>query len=138
MMRLWEETLNGNEAANNFSVDLPYYEVVRDELISRAEMVSANPEIRDMISSMITVRVDDWRHQAQREGSHLSYTRLTGMHLPLLKNPTEDNRNLFTCLNSLRDVEPSVGLIFSDYGLDRVRSTAEEGSTETTEEQNDE
>ena len=41
-----------------------------------------------------------------------------GVTLGLLRHPGLDPWDDFTCLNSLRDVEPSVGLIFHDGGLD--------------------
>ena len=40
------------------------------------------------------------------------------MTVGLLHRPGLDPWDDFTCLNSLRDVEPTVGLIFHDGGLD--------------------
>jgi len=37
----------------------------------------------------------------------------------LLTKPDEEDWETFTCLNSLRDVEPGVALILKDYGMDR-------------------
>jgi hypothetical protein len=41
-----------------------------------------------------------------------------GVTVGLLRRPCLDPWDDFTCLNSLRDVEPTVGLIFHDGGLD--------------------
>lgn len=41
-----------------------------------------------------------------------------GVTVGLLNRPGLDPWDDFTCLNSLRDVEPNVGLIFHDGGLD--------------------
>jgi hypothetical protein len=41
-----------------------------------------------------------------------------GVTVGLLRRPGLDPWDDFTCLNSLRDVEPTVGLIFHDGGLD--------------------
>jgi hypothetical protein len=37
----------------------------------------------------------------------------------LLSKPSIDPWDEFTCLNSLRDVEPTANLILDDYGMDR-------------------
>ena len=41
-----------------------------------------------------------------------------GTTVDLLDNPTTGNWGEFTCLNSLRDVEPQVKFIIRDGGLD--------------------
>ena len=41
-----------------------------------------------------------------------------GITAGLLKRPGMEAWDDFTCLNSLRDVEPNVGLILHDGGLD--------------------
>jgi hypothetical protein len=134
LIRLWEEILNPNVAAGHFTPEIPYYETVRQELIDRAEMVTEDPAIVDMLTDMIAVREQHWRYQSQREGSSLSYSEESGTFLPLLKKPQEEPNDLFTCLNSLRDVEPSVGLVFNDYGMDRLMSTAASSNTTNDEE----
>ena len=48
-----------------------------------------------------------------------STSRKDGRTLGLLKKPTEGDWEPFTCLNSLRDVEPNVALILRDHGMDR-------------------
>ena len=42
------------------------------------------------------------------------------MTVGLLNRPSLDGWNDFTCLNSLREVEPTVKLIIDDGGLDEV------------------
>jgi len=134
LIRLWGQILNPNISADDFTPVLPYYETIKQELITRAELVTGDPDIINMLIDMLAVREQEWRHQSQREGSQLSYAKESGTYLPLLKKPQEDPHYLFTCLNSLRDVEPSVGLVFSDYGMDRVISTAQSTDQETIEE----
>ncbi len=46
----------------------------------------------------------------------------TGKTVPLLHAPEHEPWDEFTCLNSLRDVEPTVNLILDDYGMDRTRA----------------
>jgi hypothetical protein len=50
----------------------------------------------------------------------------------LLKKPTDEDWDTFTCLNSLRDVEPNVPLVLKDWGMDRPASFDQETLEETT------
>ena len=54
-----------------------------------------------------------------RWGGRLGYKeKKDGVTKGLLRPPSIGEWDSFTCLNSLRDVEPTVGLILSDHGLD--------------------
>jgi hypothetical protein len=59
-----------------------------------------------------------------------------GITVPLLRRAGRDPWTDFTCLNSLRDVEPEVGLVLDDRGLDdeaaSVPVAPPEPSTEAT------
>jgi hypothetical protein len=57
----------------------------------------------------------------------LTYTPFSGTEdvskgemVPLLSQPAVENWQPFTCLNSLRDVEPTVKFIVDDSGLDEL------------------
>jgi hypothetical protein len=65
-------------------------------------------------------RLDEWLTRTQTSGgARLAYTQTRdGRTLGLLKQPTEEDWDWFTCLNSLRDVEPGVNLILQDQGMD--------------------
>ena len=66
--------------------------------------------------------MDAWLAQraAITGGAILGYEGKTdGRTLGLLSKPAQGAWETFTCLNSLRDVEPSVKLILRDYGMDR-------------------
>jgi hypothetical protein len=67
------------------------------------------------------VRGPERHRQARRagEGSRLGYeARRDRDTVGLLQRPGAGRWDLFTCLLSLRDVEPAVNLVLSDYGLD--------------------
>lgn len=56
-------------------------------------------------------------HESQRlagQGARLSYERRDGSTIPLLAKPDGSSWGAFTCLNSLRDVEPTVALILGE------------------------
>ncbi len=51
-------------------------------------------------------------------GTQLGYkTRKDGQTIGLLRQPGQRDWTPFTCLNSLRDVEPSINLILDERGL---------------------
>jgi hypothetical protein len=71
-------------------------------------------------------KADEWQHRAQNTigGAVLTYTEphgkgglAKGTTVELLSQASGDWEE-FTCLNSLRDVEPQVKFIISDGGLD--------------------
>ena len=78
-------------------------------------------------------KADLWQAEAQNTtgGRTLTYTEPYGPDGPkkgtsvkLLHSPGLERWQEFTCLNSLREVEPTVKLIISDGGLDEVTGGA--------------
>ncbi len=63
--------------------------------------------------------MDLWQKRAQRtaQGNQLGYeTKKDGVTIGLLRKPSIEPWDEFTCLNSLRDVEPTANLILDDFG----------------------
>lgn len=52
-----------------------------------------------------------------------------GTTVPLLQTPGVASWQSFTCLNSLREVEPQVKLILMDGGLDEIPDPGQRGAT---------
>ena len=76
----------------------------------------------ELVQAMTQTRLDAWlaRRAAITGGAILGYEGKTdGRTVGLLGKPAQGAWEPFTCLNSLRDVEPSVKLILRDYGMDR-------------------
>ena len=59
-----------------------------------------------------------WLRQASTIPSLGYKKRNDGRTLGLLQSPEQGRWEPFTCLNSLRDVEPTANLILADYNLD--------------------
>ena len=81
--------------------------------------------MRDEVERLLEQRLDAWTRGARQsavQGSRLGYEkRMDGATVGLLQ-PAETGRwDLFTCLNSLRDVEPSINLVLDEYGMDEPR-----------------
>jgi hypothetical protein len=91
-----------------------------DAITRRAELV-AGVEVADEVKQQLKRKMDLWQKRAQRiaEGSRLGYeTKKDGATVGLLRKPSIEPWDEFTCLNSLRDVEPTANLVLNDHNLD--------------------
>jgi len=73
-------------------------------------------------------KVDQWQGRAQHitGGSLLGYqTKKDGETIGLLSKPGMEKWDEFTCLNSLREVEPTAHLILDDHNLDEEDDSAD-------------
>ncbi|MHB8644191.1 MAG: DISARM system helicase DrmA [Thermomicrobiales bacterium] len=119
-LRLMDGTLNANDRAGRISWENPYVKRALDEIAARAEQVSAHPDIADTVRAELSARVDAWIAHAQQTagGRILGYkSKRDGVTLGLLQQPDSGGWQTFTCLNSLRDVEPTVNLMLDDRAL---------------------
>jgi len=102
-----------------------------DAITRRAELV-AGVEIAEEVKQQLKRKMDLWQKRAQRmvQGSHLGYeTKKDGATIGLLRKPSIEQWDEFTCLNSLRDVEPTANLILDDHNLDDDDTAEEEEAT---------
>ena len=94
---------------------------------ARAEQV-ASREVADFVKEELKRKVDQWQGRAQRitGGSRLGYqTKKDGQTVGLLSKPSMEKWDEFTCLNSLREVEPTAHLILDDHNLDEEGEIAD-------------
>src|SRR5208337_3242099 len=88
----------------------------------RAELIgSTDDDFIKNLKAELNERIDQWLAEAQHTvgGRVLGYDEeRDGVTVGLLHRPGLEPWDDFTCLSSLRDVEPNVGLIFHDGGLD--------------------
>jgi hypothetical protein len=102
-----------------------------DAITRRAELV-AGVEIAEEVKQQLKRKMDLWQKRAQRmaQGSRLGYeTKKDGATIGLLRKPSIEPWDEFTCLNSLRDVEPTANLILDDHNLDDDGADEEEEAT---------
>ena len=101
-------------------------------------------EVQSLVLDELNERIDQWLAEAQRDfgGRILGYDdERDAVTVGLLNRPSLEPWDDFTCLNSLRDVEPTVGLIFHDGGLDEdptFQAAVSEDSDAEDEEQQEE
>ena len=122
-LRLLGEAFNANEQAGELVHPHPYIEQALAGIAHRASLVTGSLAAEDQVRQMLKARLDAWLSKAattKAGTASLGYQkRKDGRTLGLLKQPEEEDWQLFTCLNSLRDVEPGVTLVLNDYGMDR-------------------
>ncbi len=129
LFRLGSAQFNANQQAGQVSSITPEMLQIAEVIAIRAATIEGKPEAADLVRSMIQSRFDAWVSQANAVtgGAILGYQRQQdGRTRELLKQPYQEDWSLFTCLNSLRDVEPGVALVLKDFGMDRVPNTVEE------------
>jgi hypothetical protein len=122
LVRLAGDKFNPNAAAAILDRKHEYVKLAIQQIAKRAEQVSGKKEDGERVKKMLTQRVDFWLARAQRPtgGNILGYqVSKDGLTPGLLERPGVGPWEMFTCLTSLREVEPTVGLILDDRGLDQ-------------------
>jgi len=120
-IRLQGTEFNANKQAARIDRNHPYVKAAIDLIARRAHLVGDGAAVEQLVRAELNERLDQWLAEAQKNvgGRMLGYgEERDGVTVGLLRRPGLDPWDDFTCLNSLRDVEPTVGLIFHDGGLD--------------------
>ncbi|MGH7715192.1 MAG: DISARM system helicase DrmA, partial [Vulcanimicrobiaceae bacterium] len=117
VMRLENPAFNPNPGAGALDKpDRPEAVDARDLLVSRAWEISHEAALRDLASSELKERLDEWAHEAGKGGRTLAYEKKgpnRATTVALLKRPGIQAWDNFTVPMSMREVEPGVGLIMS-------------------------
>jgi hypothetical protein len=99
-----------------------------DELVKRAIQIIAEraqgvgglpPGETKEVEDSLRSRLDQWNELQRVPGRHLAYRdKRDGVTVGLLKGAHTGRWNVWTCLTSLRDVEPSINLVLDSASLD--------------------
>jgi hypothetical protein len=125
-VRLPGTPFNGNADAADIDQHHPFVASAKDVIGERAALVEGDNAAGQRVRAALSSRVDAWASRAQHMtgGATLGYkTKNDGKTFGLLQTPGTDPWQDFTCLNSLRDVEPMVNLILDNYGMDDPQVT---------------
>lgn len=126
MVRLRGMEFNPNEAASRITTSNPYVQDAIETIAKRAELIGDGRATGDFCRQELREKADIWQSEAQNTagGRTLTYSEpygegsKRGTTVSLLHSPGLERWEEFTCLNSLREVEPPVKFIISDGGLD--------------------
>lgn len=143
LVRLRGVEFNPNENASRITTGNPYIQDAIETIARRAELIGDGHKTGDFCRAELLSKADLWQAEAQNTtgGRILTYTEPYGSTGPkkgttvkLLHSPGAERWEEFTCLNSLREVEPPVKFIISDGGLDEIQldEINDEATSETT------
>lgn len=120
LIRLREPQFNDNLGAARITRDHPIVQATLAEISRRAGLVEGEQGVESQVREELVERLDEWLYAQQRAtgGARLGYEKTDGTIVNLLKRAEGNLWDHFVCLNSLRDVEPSVGLILDDSGME--------------------
>jgi hypothetical protein len=134
LVRLRGMEFNANETAARITTSDPYVQDAIETIAKRAELIGDGTKTGDFCRAELLSKADFWQAEAQNTtgGRTLTYTEPFGSNGPtkgttvnLLQSPSMERWEEFTCLNSLREVEPPVKFIISDGGLDEPPAEAD-------------
>ena len=112
LMRLADAHLNGNLKAGEVADADPVWAEVFDVLSKRGGNATHDPAVAVRIRDMLDRRRDEWLSRVHNQKDHkLGYRSEGGATVGLLEEASEKDWEMFTCLNSLRDVEGTVDLV---------------------------
>lgn len=138
MVRLRGVEFNPNEAASLVSTSHPCVQDAIDRIVRRAELIGDGSKTGNFCRDELLAKADLWQAEAQNTagGRTLTYKAShgkgsqKGTMVNLLHSPGLERWEDFTCLNSLREVEPTVKFIISEGGLDGEVESDETGTSE--------
>jgi hypothetical protein len=112
LIRLRDQHLNENEKAGELQdTDAAMSDVI-NRICSRAELAMGDTDSATLIRQLLMERRDHWLARVHNQIDHrLGYRDDSGGIVGLLKQAGVGDWQLFTCLNSLRDVEGKVDLV---------------------------
>jgi hypothetical protein len=121
LVRLPGTTYNENGAAGQLDRNSAVVQAALASITRRAAEVTQSNAEGQRVNKLLQGRLDFWLREAAPKpgGAKLGYQmERDGLTRPLLQKTGLGDWETFTCLGSLRDVEPSVNLLLDDRPLD--------------------
>ncbi len=121
--------MNPNDAAALLDPTSDAVKHALDTIRRRAEVVEENNSVAAEVRRALEIRLQEWASRAKPKAgaARLGYrTAKDGQTEGLLKKTGVDPWETFTCLSSLRDVEPTVTLLMDDGRMDEAPTAAVE------------
>lgn len=122
LARLAGEDFNPNDGAALLDRKHDLVKKAVKAIADRAQQVLGSKKTGDDLKMQLEYRIDVWLKEIEKtkeSGSTLAYqSKKPGLATALLHRPGPGPWQVYTCLNSLREVEPTVALILDNQGLD--------------------
>lgn len=132
LVRLDSDTYNANKTAAGVNAQDEQVIKAINTIVERAELIE-KPDVAKNIRARLMALLDKWRADAKRPtgGQLLGYkTEKDGVTVGLLQQAGLGVWEDFTCLMSLREVEPSVNLILDNRDIDTVSTITDAAEAE--------
>jgi hypothetical protein len=119
LIRLRESQYNPNDGAGKVQAADTIVAATLAQIQARAAHVAGNASAT-LVQQALAQRIDTWQRRiTSTVSATLGYKeQRDGTTVGLLRAPGEHGWDLFACLNSLRDVEPTVNLVLEDRDMD--------------------
>jgi hypothetical protein len=114
LTRLSDSSLSSEPGAHAVTGDAPALRAAVDAVVRRAGEVTVDADVAHVVHEELRQDRDAWLAaimQAQKAGAPLVYGRQGGGKRPLLHSIESGDQGVLPAANSLRDVEPTVGLV---------------------------
>ncbi|MBE9044587.1 helicase [Pleurocapsales cyanobacterium LEGE 10410] len=125
LIRQTGEEFNGNDRAGKIERNHPYVQAALDAIVARVEQIEGT-QAGDRLRRELSAKLDRWLRRIQQlePGTTLQYQTSSrdGTAIKLIEAAGKGQWDDFTCLNSLRNVEPTVGLVLTDSPPDEDNS----------------
>jgi hypothetical protein len=116
LMRLWDARLNGNLKAGELQDADPRMAQVFAQLAHRSENATHDPTVAQRMIDQLDHRRDEWLSCVHNQKDYsLGYKSEGGATVGLLQHASANDWEMFTCLDSLRDVEGTTNLILDQH-----------------------
>lgn len=122
LIRLYGHAYTENLQAGHIDRDHPLVTAMVQVLTERAGLVTGQAVMGHHVHAEIAHLLDVWLNKIhyRHAGVRLGYRgKNDGQTEGLLQIPNADTWTEFTCLNSLRDVEPTTNLLLHDHGFEQ-------------------
>jgi hypothetical protein len=116
LIRLWDARLNGNLKAGELQDADPRMAKVFAQLTHRSENATHDPIVKQRMIDQLDHRRDEWLSRVHNQKDYtLGYKPEGGATVGLLQHASTSDWEMFTCLDSLRDVEGTTDLILDQH-----------------------
>jgi len=115
LVRLLDLEYDANDGAGRIDPSDPIVERALRAIADRSHRVTDRTEIRQLVEAELDQLLHEWVHRVNDPETTYGYQgRKDGTTVALLHPPRPGVWDLFTVLTSMRDVEPTAGLVLSD------------------------